>query len=278
MNDFYQDRTLFIVTKHQKETIIGPLFQRAFGWNYQLIELDTDQLGTFTGEIERPGDPLTTARKKIESAIEQANDLIIVSEGSFGPHPTIGFIAGDDELLLLFDKKTNDEFVVRHVSTQTNFSGQEIFQPDQMHDFLQTVGFPEHAVIVREEKEGKVVEKGIHSLDQLKSLSDYFFKNNKSFYLETDMRAMHNPSRQKVIAEACEKLIEKLKSSCPNCHHPGFDVKEVISGLPCMNCSYPTRSTLSYSYHCTKCGFSQEKKYPHGKTLEDPMYCDLCNP
>ncbi len=278
MSEFFSNRTLGIVTKHQKEALIGPLFQEAFGWEYALLEVDTDQLGTFTGEIEREADPLTTARKKVALVNDDAHDLVIVSEGSFGPHPAVGFIAADDELLLLYDCKSKEEFIVRHITAETNFNGQEVSNAEELHNFLVRVKFPEHAVIIRESRAGKVVEKGIHSLEKVKSLSNLFFEKKSSVYIETDMRAMHNPMRQNAIIETCKKLIEKLRSACPECHHPGYDVSEVISGLPCMNCFYPTRSTLSYLYHCKKCDYTEEKKYPHGKSHEDPMYCDHCNP
>ena len=70
------------------------------------LNLDTDQLGTFTGEVERKSDPITTARNKCVVAMELSNcDLAIASEGSFGPHPSISFIPADDEFLLFIDKK-----------------------------------------------------------------------------------------------------------------------------------------------------------------------------
>jgi hypothetical protein len=103
-------------------------------------------------------------------------------------------------------------------------------------------------------------------------------QKNQSVYLETDMRAMHNPTRMKVIEKACETLIEKLFSCCPVCKTPGFDVTQVIAGLLCSWCKRPTRSTAAHIYTCHHCFFEQEKKFPHNKTAEDPMYCDFCNP
>jgi hypothetical protein len=82
----------------------------------------------------------------------------------------------------------------------------------------------------------------------------------------------------KVIAEVTEKLIKKIQSTCPNCSIPGFGITDAKVGLPCQQCNLPTKSTLSYIYACLACGHQEEKKHPHAKTSEDPMYCDFCNP
>lgn len=97
-------------------------------------------------------------------------------------------------------------------------------------------------------------------------------------YVETDMRALHNPTRMEVIQKAVQKLITKIKTHCPKCHNPGFSTAEAQSGLKCENCGLPTRSTLLHILKCQSCGFSEEKMYPHGRIAEDPMYCDICNP
>jgi len=92
------------------------------------------------------------------------------------------------------------------------------------------------------------------------------------------MRAMYNPSRMRTIAKATEKLVQKIKSLCPECGTPGFGVVETENGLPCSMCSVPTRSTLKHIYRCQKCTFQMDKKYPFDKQVEDPQYCDFCNP
>jgi len=92
------------------------------------------------------------------------------------------------------------------------------------------------------------------------------------------MRAMHNPTRQKVIHEATTKLVKTINSTCPNCSLPGFDVKIAKARLPCKMCGSPTKSTLSFVYECQKCEYTAEVKYPHGKEHEEPMYCNYCNP
>ena len=107
----------------------------------------------------------------------------------------------------------------------------------------------------------------------------YFILKNQDFaYVETDMRAMFNPSRMKVIEKATWQLLEKIKSLCPTCQTPGFDIVDAVSGLPCKLCKSSTRSTLYYVYQCQKCEFSSKKMFPRGISYEDPTYCDTCNP
>ena len=120
--------------------------------------------------------------------------------------------------------------------------------------------------------------KGINSKELL--IKNFYELQNEfhSVYAETDMRAMYNPTRMKVIEKATQKLIDKIKNLCPVCNAPGFDIVVAKPGLPCENCALPTRSTLSYIYQCKKCDFIKEQLYPRGIQLEDPTYCDYCNP
>ena len=87
----FAGRKLVIATKHEKEKVIGPLVENHLAADWFVDPtFDTDFLGTFSGEIERKDDPLTTLKNKCLLAMEAANcDLGIASEGSFGPHPTL---------------------------------------------------------------------------------------------------------------------------------------------------------------------------------------------
>ena len=240
---------------------------------------DTDILGTFTGETERLDDPIITARKKCLMAMDLNNcDLAIASEGSFGPHPTMFFIPADDELTLFVDKKNNLEIVARELSTETNFNGSEIKTEAELMEFAENAKFPSHGLIIRKSSnELKEIVKGITNKEQLKNTFNFFISNYGKCFIETDMRAMYNPTRLKVIEKSTKKLADKINSLCPACKTPGFGITEAKQGLPCRECNFPTKSILSYSYSCQKCAFSQEDNYPQGIN-EDPMWCDLCNP
>jgi hypothetical protein len=208
----FKDRYLVIATKHKKEIVIAPILEKELGVKCILpLNFDSDELGTFTGEIERKDDPITTARKKCFKAMELTNcDLAVASEGSFGPHPTLFFVNADDEFLLFIDKKIDLEIIVRELNTETNFKGAIINSEKHLLEFAKAVNFPSHGIIIRDTQEDfKEIEKGIIDLELLKIKFDYFLKKYNQVYVETDMRALYNPSRMKVIEAATHKLAQK---------------------------------------------------------------------
>lgn len=277
----YKGRRLLIATKHNKEQVIRPVFQESLGVSCFVPEdFDTDVFGTFTGERERKADPISTARDKCLQAMDLYNaDLGIASEGSFGPHPSLFFAYANEEILVFIDRKNDLEIVAKALSTETNFDGAEVGTEEQLLAFAERVRFPSHALILREAKSVYAGEiKGITDWDQLKTSFRQLLERHGRVYVETDMRALYNPSRMQVIKEAAQKLLKKVQSCCPQCGTPGFSVSSTDPGLPCGLCGTPTRSTLSYTYTCQQCSFSSEEMYPHKKFTEDPMYCDTCNP
>lgn len=277
----FQDRKVIIATKHHKENVIAPILEKELGVIcFVDSAFDTDTLGTFTGEIERRHDPISTAREKCLQAMKVNNcDLGIASEGSFGPHPTLFFVSADDEFLIFIDTTNNIEVVVRELSTSTNFNGKQIRSQKELMTFAKGIGFPEHGLILRKSKDENLdIHKGITDTEiLLKSFEELSSKYN-SVYVETDMRAMFNPTRMNVIREAAIKLVQKIKSTCPQCHMPGFGITETKRGLECNLCGSPTNSVLSYIYVCGHCKFKKEEMFPNKKTTEDPGYCDYCNP
>lgn len=279
--NLFHNRRISVITKHGKEHVLRPLLEEAFEGEVCVFDaFDTDLLGTFSGEIERRPDPLTTIREKCRIASRYLNDdIIIASEGSFGPHPFLFFIPADEELLMVYDKKNEIEIVVKELSTETNFNGKTIKSIEELKAFAEHTFFPSHRLIIRDkEKSTDYLKKGIGDYTTLEQTFVECLKINGSVFVETDMRAMFNPSRMKVIESCAHKLIEKMRSTCPVCQFPGFSITEAISGLPCSLCASPTKSTLKYLSVCAKCKFSEEKIYPHDKMMEDPTYCDNCNP
>lgn len=277
----FEGRRLVIATKHGKEKVLGPLLESVLGVECLILpEFDTDQFGTFSGEVSRVDDPLTTAKKKAQLAMEISGcDMAVASEGSFGPHPTLYFTAADEELLLLVDKKLDLEIAVRQLSTDTNYSSVTVTTWEELLDFAKKVGFPSHALILRRSHDDlTTVKKGITDIIELK---EYFMELRARYprvCVETDMRAHHNPSRMAVIEQAGRKLTEVVIVKCPNCSNPGFGLIDVTSGLVCSLCGTPTASIKSHVYGCKKCGHTDERMFPFDKKQEDPMFCDVCNP
>lgn len=277
----FEGRNLLIATKHAKELAIAPVLERELGVLCSTpSDFDTDLLGTFSGEVDRKDDPSTTARTKCRLALQSNGyDLGVASEGSFGPHPTNFFIPADEEVLVFIDLKNDLEISVREISTQTNFSGTQVRTKDELLRFAIAAGFPSHGMILRKSKEELVgIRKGIIDLKALESEADLLLRQYGSVWVETDMRALFNPLRMRVIRKAANRLAAKIRSFCPSCGCPGFGVTGAKSGLRCGSCNFPTRSPLAYVHSCVRCGHLREEWYPHSKREEDPMYCDNCNP
>lgn len=277
----FEGRTLLIATKHQKEKVITPIFEKELGVKCIVSQqFDTDVLGTFTGEVERKKDPLSTVKEKCRAAMNLENcDLAIASEGSFGSHPNVFYASADEEFLVLLDEKNKLEIIAREVSLETNFAGTEVLSEKELLDFAAKAGFPQHGLIIRKGiQDSNHIVKGITDETTLLDTFEEFQKLFGKAFVETDMRAMYNPTRMRVIEKTAKKLVEKIKNVCPDCQMPGFDITKVVKGLPCGQCGFPTKSTLSYVYSCKKCDFEKKEKYPNQKKHEDPMYCDFCNP
>lgn len=277
----FTGRKLLIATKHRKEQIIAPLMEKAFAvLCFTSTTFDTDSLGTFSGEIERKNDALTTLRNKCLLGYQSTGcNLVIASEGSFGPHPTLFFASANEEMIMIKDFKNDIEIIAKELSLETNSKEITIELEEDLVNFAQNIKFPTHGIILKSSKKNPVkIYKDFDSIADLVERYNDLKLHYSSIYAETDMRAHRNPTRMKVIEKTTYSLITKIKNSCPNCKTPGFDVISAQFGLPCGLCSMPTKSTLSHLYQCKKCGFQQQKMFPRGIQVEDPTYCDNCNP
>lgn len=279
--DLFKDSKIWVATKHAKEKAIEPVFQQAFHVGCERLEgLDTDQLGTFSGEVERKLPPLEAAREKCRLGHQLTGKrFIMANEGSFGNHPLYFTQTAGEEILVLMDFEENREFKVKHLTTETNFNELDVETIEGAVDFMQQIGFPAHGLILQVKEVNRFKpEKGLKTESALLNRLSKLLQAGKVVRLETDMRAMYNPTRMEAIKQAAFKMVELLNSPCPKCSAPGFGVEKVLPGLPCSSCGYPTRSVRAHLYHCSACGFQKEVAFPNGKTAEDPMFCDHCNP
>jgi hypothetical protein len=278
----FSGRRLLIATIHGKEKVLSPLLEAQLGVKCFLpcAEFNSDEFGTFTGEVERKNDPLTALRKKcLWAMVLCESDLGVATEGSFGPHPSIPFSPANDELIIFIDLKNNLEITARELSLNTNYNKEQINASKDLRDFAIKTGFPEHRLILSScDEANRVFIKDISSPLQLFRAYKKIAGNPGIVRAETDMRAMNNPTRMEVIEKAAAKLIENIKSKCPSCGRPGYAATQFNTGLPCRLCSAPTRSVKSIEYGCSGCGHSESMEYPDSRTEEDPMYCDRCNP
>lgn len=280
-NGIFKNRSLVIATMHGKEQVIAPLFKDRFNMICQVpLRFNTDQFGTFSGEIPRIKNSFQTARDKALAALSGTIEtLAIASEGSFGSHPESPFIIGNEELVVLVDIKNDFEIIGHHFTENTNFSHEIIKNLNDIKEFATRIGFPEHGLILkyRNVDNSEKIVKDFKSLNSLLKQVLQLLNKGKIIYAETDMRAMNNPTRMKAIGFATENLIDKINSLCPQCQAPGFSIINSIRGLRCELCHLPTKGVKAYIYSCQKCDFSSER-VKEGIRFQDPIFCDYCNP
>ena len=198
----YKNRGAILATMHNKEKVISPLLKEHLGINVKVTQgLNTDVFGTFTREIKRPNTQVITARLKAQKALEMYDEKIaIASEGSFTPHPLIPYIYANREIMIFLDKENDLEIIGEVFSLETNFNHQTISNLEEAEEFGKKVGFPEHGLVISFDNiyTGKTeFIKGITSQENLINSVEIALKNtNGKFNIETDMRAMYNPTRK----------------------------------------------------------------------------------
>jgi hypothetical protein len=281
----YDDTPAVLATMHGKERVIGPLLQRSLGLRVEpAAGLNTGRFGTFSREIERVGSRLDAARAKIAAAFENAPHLRIgiASEGSFGPHPYLSFLAYGHELILLIDRASGLELTGHDASPETNFAHGVVFNVAAAIEFAERARFPDHGVIVM----GCVDHQPAHDLALIKDITDQeslqaavskVIDKCGAAFVETDMRADRNPTRMSAIGRATADLVRRFRSRCPECGQPGFDVTERVAGLPCAWCGAPTGLIEREILCCRSCGHREERAATE-KATANPGRCEGCNP
>ena len=243
----YNGRRAAIATMHGKERVIAPIFSQWFDLRVERAEgVDTDALGTFTGEIERKGSMLEAARAKARLAIGRTGARFgIGSEGAFGPHPIIPVLPSGMELMLLLDAEDGREIVVQR-RTRANYASTLVAPSDNLSAFLARVGFPQQGLIVRPEKSegGFVAVKGIGTPEVLREAIHAMAAQSATgrAFVQTDMRAYLNPTRMRAIKQTAKALALRVARLCPACEAPGFGLVEAVRGLPCRRMRLAHRS------------------------------------
>jgi hypothetical protein len=279
----YSNQIVYFGTKHQKERAIFSLLSEV-GLNCLVAEIDTDQFGTFSGEIKRIDSVKKTLQKKINEVLIHYPDaqFAMASEGSFGPHPLIPFANANHEAILFVDKKKEFEIYVDEYSFDTNLSEIEIGIREKklLDSFLEKVQFPSHAVMIKKSNEPFFKHKGIQNKAELLNYIEQCFLESEDnrIIISTDMRAMFNPTRMKNIYQVGKKLIKALQTFCPVCSVPGFHAYRSIPGLECSLCGCETDVARETEWKCVKCEFLEIKERDDHLKYADPAECPYCNP
>lgn len=265
---------------HDKLALIAPILEAELNLKVVLHEADTDQLGTFSGEIERTLSPRSTAIAKAKLGMSALGmSLGLASEGSIAPDPLMPFTISDIEYLALVDSDLDIEIVVSYRSLQIT-AGKIITEPgSDLSSFLENVDFPSHKLIAQtHDKPGHSI-KGIGTLAQLElAISELAAKSTDGkVCLQSDLRAHCSPSRQQNIIQTARQLAGRLKTLCPDCGTPGFGLTGYQRGLDCLECGEPVTTALKYEiYGCPKC--PKQLNGPQIADYADPSSCSGCNP
>lgn len=289
----YAGQRVALATRHGKQRVIGRALHHGLGAELlHLPQIDTDALGSFCGTVARQGTALEACSAKAELALRHGGTaLAIASEGSFGPHPAVPLLPIGLELMVFLDRERGLTISEQLQARRTNFAQRQVRPDDLPPDgptpdlarWLQMVGFPRHALIVRSLGCGDgaaVVRKGIREPEALRSAIAAAATEapHGVLQLETDMRAHCNPTRMASIRQLSFRLVRRLATPCPSCQAPGWGPIESVSGLPCGWCGQPTELIRAVIHGCVHCEHRQELPRRDGLLQADPGHCPSCNP
>lgn len=277
----YAGKRIVLTSKHEKLKLIKPAFDEYLGCDLFEENLDTDQLGTFSGEIERTAPPRETAILKARLGMKSTGlKLGVASEGSVSPDPVIPFVNSNIEHLVLVDDE--NQIVISEVYRSFDITVATITAtPNQdITEFLQTSDFPSHGLIVRPNAEKKNdCVKGIRDLDSLNNAiaASSRISADGLVVIESDLRAHFSPSRQKNIAIVAKQLAVRASRLCPSCQMPGWGRSGYEKGLKCSTCKLENPDAIRQAKtSCDNCNHILL-----GQVLAkelDPANCQFCNP
>lgn len=280
MHTRYLGQTAAFLTQHGKESLLAPMLEPALGCHIQRIEgYDTDQLGTFSGEVQRIDNQIETARKKARIGMALSGyGLGIASEGAVVTDPMTGLVPWNIEIVVWLDQAA--QFEVIGIAQGPALSlHRAVRSVSELEIFANHAGFPAHHLVLRPDSASDPrIHKGISDWAQLKQifLDCQQQSADGAVHVEHDHRAFCHPTRQAMIQSAAQDLLKKFQSTCPRCATPGFSVTAHTAGLPCLSCGRPTRLPRAYTLNCNSCHHTEER--PSRETTADPSRCHTCNP
>ena len=277
----YSGQKIALLTQHGKEKVIAPVLEPGLGCAIEHVTgFDTDQLGTFTRDIARPGSQIDAARRKARIGMELSGlTLGMASEGSFGPDPFTGTFAWNIELVVLIDDRLGIEVagMAQGVARSAHVLASDW---SAVESFAAREGFPQHHLVLRPQSQDDTrIHKGIADWSHLRSCFDECLaqSENQQVFVEADLRAFANPSRMRHIEQAAGDLLQRLQSCCALCNTPGYWVTERQPGLRCSACGLPTASHLLEVWTCLHC--QHRSVQPRTDCVAaDPRHCKYCNP
>lgn len=277
----YASQKAVLTSKHHKLHLIQPHFRESLSLEVAELPLDTDLLGTFSGEIERVSTPRETAIKKAKLGMQATGmSLGIASEGSIGPNPSLPWIQSDFELMVFLDAERDLVITETFLSHDIIAASIEVSPEDPLEPFLDKADFPRHALMAQPvNSEEPLIYKGITSLSDLqKAIADCASHSNiNKVRLQSDLRAMHSPSRQFNIEKVGQLLVKRVAALCPACNKPGWGRTDYLYGVLCSDCGQENSEIAREEIlGCSSCDFTAAGKAINSEI--DPGRCNFCNP
>lgn len=281
----YRGRAAALATMHGKQDAIAPVLHTKVGLTVHLAEgMNTDSLGTFTGEVPRHGMMKQVAVAKARLGMSATGLPIgLASEGTYGPHPYIPFIAGGMELLVLVDDERGIIVAESLIDDNTNFSHVITDSMSGMGDFLTRARFPSHGLVVGPNKSASPEHQFFKAIKTPSELENAIARSASASLdaralVQTDMRAHQNPTRMAAIRRLSDSLAERLLSLCPTCASPGFGLTGTMEGLPCEYCGGPSTLVHHQVFGCVSCEHAEKRPRPDGLLRAEQVWCSICNP
>jgi hypothetical protein len=275
-NAAYAGAIVAFATMHGKELLAHQAFRDTLGAEVVAVAgLDTDQFGTFTGDIARTLTPADTARAKARLGMKLAHTAFgLASEGSFSS--PMGLLVDHHEVLVFVDDNRGLELVETLFSTSPVPSAMTVTSVDAAIRWASAAHFPQQVLVIRAGAHGDTIVKGIDTHDELHSRLKDVFEANVRVVIEPDYRAHRCPSRAGVITALAERMALRLATECEQCHTPGFGQVDLERGLPCEACGEPTHIVAAQIMGCGRCSFT--RRVPRAEFFADARWCDGCNP
>lgn len=288
----YQHATAALATMHGKELVIAPAMHAHLGLNVITPpHLDTDALGSFTGEIPRVGTMREVAVRKARLGMRASGLSIgIASEGSFGPHPVVPFLRAGLELMVLVDVTRNLIITESLVTEEIAHEETVVANASELEPFLLRARFPTHALVVapnltaspwwKLHPDRAAAHKGIITSGALVDAVAHAARISEDgrARVTTDLRAHMNPTRMRAIARLASLLAAKIANECPECHAPGFGRSGPAPGLPCKDCGEESTVPRGDVLRCAACDHQREERRLPIRESAEPGECPRCNP
>ncbi|MGN6503613.1 MAG: DUF6671 family protein [Pseudolysinimonas sp.] len=277
MSDSPYRRARFVfATRHGKERQAREPFRRHLQAEVVApTRIDTDQFGTFTGDIPR-------TRTQREAALDKAllgilltgTPYALASEATYRNEFGVTQL---DELLLFHDAERGVTLTESVRVAVPPAVAAIVTSPAQALRAASRQGVPALGLVATADTPvGRVIRKGQRHAAQLAVTVGALLTRADEVRLEPDLRAHANPARQQVIARLADRLALRLTRPCPACDSVGWGVVDVERGLPCGLCGEPTAAIRADVYGCAVCG--HRATVGRAGADADAAGCAACNP